>query len=156
MERELRNLREKTTIYEEILKETHRSEDRAKQSENRLLSTVHWTLGTAITVTLLAIFAVVGLNWWINEKVYTRDKQALHDEFTKMVKEGIDTQSRNQITTIQTQFTNLKSELLKEQNSSYANAFIQLADIRQSLLDLEGALMNARSEERRVGKECRS
>jgi len=81
MEQAIRSLREKVTIYEETLKETRRSEERAKQSENRLLSTVHWTLGTAITITLLAIFAVAGLNWWINEKVYTRDKQALHEEF---------------------------------------------------------------------------
>ena len=89
MEQAIRNLQASRTIYEDILRETRRSEERAKQSENRLLSTVHWTLGTAITVTLLAIFAVAGLNWWINEKVYTRDKQALHEEFVKMVDDRI-------------------------------------------------------------------
>jgi hypothetical protein len=41
------------------------------------------------------------------------------------------------------QFEDLKKNLVREQNASYAQALIQLADLRQSLLDLEGALMNA-------------
>jgi hypothetical protein len=85
IERELRSLQQKVTVYEELLKETRRSEERAQKSDDRLLSTVHWALGIAITVTLAVIVAVVGLNWWINDKVYTQDKQYLRKDLTDMV-----------------------------------------------------------------------
>src|SRR5262249_10625420 len=41
------------------------------------------------------------------------------------------------------EFQTLKSRLWQEQNASYVSAFIKFADMRQNLLDLEGALMSA-------------
>jgi hypothetical protein len=157
IERELRSLQQKVTVYEELLKETRRSEeraqkseeraqkseDRAQESENRLLTTVHWALALAFGILVTAIAAVLSLNWWINDKVYTQDKQVLRNDLINTVKEEVKNLGGGQATSMQEQFTNLKNELLKAQDSSYAQAFLQLADMRQSLLDLEGALMDA-------------
>lgn len=143
IERELRSLQQKVNTYEDILKEMRQSEQRAQHSDNRLLSTVQWALGTAIAVTLAAIVAVVGLNWWINDKVYSQDKQVLRSDLINTVKDEIKNLGGSHTTSMKDQFGELQNELSKMQSSSYANAFLQLADMRQSLFDLEGALMNA-------------
>jgi hypothetical protein len=143
MEQELRSLREKVTIYEATLQQARLSEERMTQSENRLLSTVHWTLGTVIIITFTAIAAVVGLNWWINEKVYTRDKQALHSELVELVNNRVRELSKDHIGAMKQQFKDLETRLSQQQNLSFANAFIKDADMRQNILDVEGALRSA-------------
>ena len=143
MEQELRSLREKVTIYEAMLQQARLSEERMTQSENRLLSTVHWTLATVFAITLTAILAVVGLNWWINEKVYTRDKQALHSELVKLVDDRVRELSTGHTDAMNQQFKNLETRLSQQQSLSLANAFIKDADMRQNILDLEGALRSA-------------
>ena len=44
-----------------------------KEHQESLLGTIHWTLGTVITV---GIF-LIGYNWFSNFKAYERDKEAL-------------------------------------------------------------------------------
>ena len=162
IEGELRSLQQRVTVYEELLKETRRSEEhankseeRAQKSEDRLLSTVHWALALAAAILLVAIAAVLSLNWWINEKVYTRDKQALREELITMVKEEIATLGGHQTTALQGQFTQLETKLSsvqqkgleqfrqgidKDIRESFVYTLGQVADLRLFLGDVEGAV----------------
>src|SRR6266436_1630158 len=127
MEQAIRSLQESRTINEKILSETRRSEDRL----HRMVLVVFGVVGVIFA-------ALMGYNTWNINRVY--------NEITDRVnaaRSSLETQYNTALTKQRDDFNNLKNELLKVQNSSYANAFIQLADIRQSLLDLEGALMNA-------------
>lgn len=50
-----------------------------RRSEDRLLSTVHWSLGTVATLAIgLAVFG-----WWSASRVHQRDIAALRDEFRR-------------------------------------------------------------------------
>ncbi|MEZ8943242.1 insecticidal delta-endotoxin Cry8Ea1 family protein [Vibrio sp. 10N.261.55.F4] len=52
-----------------------------KEHQESLLGTIHWTLGTVITV---GIF-LIGYNWFSNFKAYERDKEALKVELKSAV-----------------------------------------------------------------------
>jgi hypothetical protein len=52
--------------------------DAAMRADDRLLDTVHWTLGTVAGVALL----LMGFNWFSSQRNYDRDRHALQQELT--------------------------------------------------------------------------
>lgn len=144
LEQELRNLREKMTIYEEILKETRRSEERAKQSEERLFRLVG-----------IVVLALVGLNFWYNFKVYETDKRVLQDDLRKSVEQARTSLVKDNNIQIAQRFADLEKtlkdankeplqqlqqEINKSQAQSTAYTLEQVADIQLFLHDVEGAV----------------
>jgi hypothetical protein len=144
LEQELRSLREKMTIYEEILKETRRSEERAKQSEERLFRLVG-----------IVVLALVGLNFWYNFKVYETDKRVLQDDLRKSVEQARAALVKDHSTQMDQRFAGLEKmlkdankeplqqlqqEINKSQAQSTAYTLEQVADIQLFLHDVEGAV----------------
>jgi hypothetical protein len=62
-----------------------------RQYDQRLLQTVYWTLATAFGVTLF----VAGAGWYVNFRLYDRDKQALLSELHSEVEAASGTSSRS-------------------------------------------------------------
>jgi hypothetical protein len=58
----------------------HAQLDTMRQDSDRLFTTVYWALGTLISVT----FAVAVLGWYVNFRVYERDRNALLGELTAL------------------------------------------------------------------------
>jgi hypothetical protein len=102
MEQELRSLREKVTIYEEILKETRRSEDRLQRSEDRLYRIVLVVFG-AVGV----IFAgLLGYNTWNINRVYNEITDRVND-----ARKSLETQYNNALTTQRDEFNKFGNRL---------------------------------------------
>jgi hypothetical protein len=60
-----------------------------REYNDRLLSTVHWSLGTVAGVAVL----LVGFSWFTNNRSYERDKEALNKELTGVIKSEISDQT---------------------------------------------------------------
>lgn len=56
--------------------------DLTKSFQDKLLSTVYWSLGTIATLAVL----LVGFGWYTNFKVYERDKRVLVEEINSLTK----------------------------------------------------------------------
>jgi len=98
---------------------------------------------------------VLGLNWWINDKVYNRDKQALREELIKIVEDKSNLLVKDHNAAMKKQFNGLKDGLLsdhkerlkeflleisKDQVEGFTYTLRQVADIRLFLRDVEGAV----------------
>lgn len=100
MEQELRSLREKMTIYEELLKETRRSEDRLQRSEDRLFRLV---VGVVITLILSSI--------WYNYRVYNKDIEALQENIKRRVDEARSSLDQQHKGEMEAQFKKVEDKL---------------------------------------------
>ena len=120
MEQAIKSLQEKMTVYEEILKETRRSEDRAKQSEDRLYRTVLTVLSIAsvIFVALLA-YNTWNFSWAFND--VTDKVNAARSSLEQRYDAALNTQ--------RDEFTKLGNRLSDENREK----------LRQSLLDIDKA-----------------
>jgi hypothetical protein len=123
MEQEIRQLRVKTTIIEERLNETRRSEE----------------LFHKIFAVIVAVFGI--LLTFILWNITRFQSDIVNKVDTARI--SLETQYNTALEKQHAEFQNFKTRLLQEQNLSLANAFIKLAEMRQNILDLEGALMDA-------------
>ena len=56
-----------------------------REYDARLLHTVYWSLTTVATLTLV----LVGFGWFVNFRVYERDKASLLHELNVLVRENL-------------------------------------------------------------------
>lgn len=56
--------------------------DASQKFNEQILQTVHWSLGSVLTVAAL----LIGYGWIVNFKIYERDKETLRDDLTKSFK----------------------------------------------------------------------
>ncbi|HZM25723.1 MAG TPA: hypothetical protein VFC02_28495 [Anaerolineales bacterium] len=144
MERELRSLREKMTIYGAILDVTRQSEERAKQSEERLFRLVG-----------IVVFALIGLNFWYNFRIYETDKRVFQDDLKKSVEQARTSLVKDHNTQMDQRFAGLERTLKeankeplqqlqqyvnKNQTEGFAYTLGQVADLRLFLRDVGGAV----------------
>jgi hypothetical protein len=119
MEQEIRSLRDKVTVYDHILGETRRLEDRLWKSENRMF-------GLVIGVVVL----LVGANLWYNYKVYNKDIQALQEEVRRRTNDARDELVKAHNADIDTKIEGLKRQRW-EANEKQLNEFRQELNKKQ-------------------------
>jgi hypothetical protein len=57
-----------------------------RRSEDRLLSTVHWTLGAVVTVAI----GLAAFSWWSSNKLHQQDLQRVKDDLLRQLSEVFD------------------------------------------------------------------
>ena len=123
MEQAIKSLQEKMTVYEEILKETRRSEDRAKQSEDRLYRTVLTVLSTASVI----FVALLGYNTWNISWAFNNITDKVN-----AARSSLEQRYDDALNTQRDEFTKLGNRLSDENREK----------LRQSLLDIDKANVN--------------
>ena len=94
----------------------HAQLEERRESDDRLLATVHWSLGTIAAVSIL----LLGFGWWTNFRVYERDKAALRQDLAASLTDSF---ARLQATN-QDEFSRLRAlaqeEMLRFHNDTRA------------------------------------
>lgn len=117
--------------------------DEMRRSEDRLLSTVHWSLGTVATLAVgLALFG-----WWSASRVYQRDIAALRDELKRTVDEvaqQLRTDAERSLSKTAADLERLDNERYAQERSrllseSISYVLTHVADLRLAAGDLEGS-----------------
>jgi hypothetical protein len=99
-----------------------------RRSEDRLLTTVFWALGTCAGI----VFLLVGFSWFLNFRVYERDKQALKQDLMTDLRRATD-EAKLALTkdfskALDNKFDSLKESL--EERISLLHRSIQLTQCR--------------------------
>jgi hypothetical protein len=117
--------------------------DEMRRSEDRLLSTVHWSLGIVATLAVgLALFG-----WWSASRVYQRDIASLRDELKRGVDEAaaqLRVDVERSLSTTAADLERLNKERYAEERSRLLSEAISyvlthVADLRLADGDLEGS-----------------
>lgn len=117
--------------------------DEMRRSEDRLLATVHWSLGIVVTLAVgLALFG-----WWSASRVYQRDIASLRDELKRGVDEAAGQLRADAERLLLKTATNLersdKERYVEERSRLLSEAIsyvlTHVADLRLAIGDLDGS-----------------
>ena len=146
MEQAIRTLQANKTIYEEILKETRRSEDRAKQSEERIYRTVLVIFGIVGVI----FAALLGYNTWNITRVYNdltekvkeagKSLKTDHDNALQKQREEFKTLETNLSRGHAERLAQLPKDIEKAKDASFVDLYSRIGVIWDLLHDPERSL----------------